>query len=545
MTTIAAGRPVAARRRSSAFVGTIALLRLNLRRERLPLVLWVAGLAGIVMSTMASLAALVPTEADRVELATGLAVNPGMVVLLGHVQSTSMGGLISWRVGIADATLIALMAILTVVRRTRADEESGRTELLVSAVVGRGAPLAAALVTAGGACVVVGVLVAGSMIANGYPAAGSWAFGAALAGTGLVYGALAAVVAQLVENSRAATALTGAALAIGYAVRAVGDVNDRLSWLSWVSPQGWFSRTGAYAGNHFGVLGLSLAATAALTGIALWLLNNRDLGAGLLAVGLGPASSRSLRSPFALALRLQRTSLLSWTVGMVALGAVVGSIGADAGSLLADSPPKMVDIIRKLGGPGAIGDAFLGAMGAIVAMIAAGQAVSTALRLRSEETSGRLEPLLATAVDRRRWMAGHLLFVVFGPLLTLAAAGLVTGLVYGGRTGDLASGVSAGFQSVIVQWPAVLVLGAVAAAVFGVLPRFTGIAWGALGVAIVLGQFGTLFGLPRVLLDLSPFTHIPALPSAQMQWLPVTVLVVIAAALMGVGVVAFRRRDVG
>ena len=41
------------------------------------------------------------------------------------------------------------MAILLVVRHTRAEEETGRAELVGAGVVGRHAPLAAALITAG------------------------------------------------------------------------------------------------------------------------------------------------------------------------------------------------------------------------------------------------------------------------------------------------------------------------------------------------------------------------------------------------------------
>ena len=51
------------------------------------------------------------------------------------------------------------MSIFTVIRRTRADEETGRTELLASAVVGRAAPLAAAVTVAIGASLAIGVLI--------------------------------------------------------------------------------------------------------------------------------------------------------------------------------------------------------------------------------------------------------------------------------------------------------------------------------------------------------------------------------------------------
>ena len=67
------------------------------------------------------------------------------------------------------------MAIFTVIRRTRADEETGRTELLSSAVVGRAAPLAAAVTVAVGASLAIGLLTALAGIGSGESATGSLA----------------------------------------------------------------------------------------------------------------------------------------------------------------------------------------------------------------------------------------------------------------------------------------------------------------------------------------------------------------------------------
>jgi ABC-2 type transport system permease protein len=51
------------------------------------------------------------------------------------------------------------------------------------------------------------------------------------------------------------------------------------------------------------------------------------------------------------------------------------------------------------------------------------------------------------------------------------------------------------------------------ALVFAIRPRWTSaVGWGALAVALVLGQFGELLGLPAWLQDLSPFRHSSAMP---------------------------------
>src|SRR4029077_5218391 len=116
-------------------------------------------------------------------------------------------------------------------------EETGRTELLSSAVVGRAAPLAAAVTVAVGASLAIGVLITAGGIGRGESAAGSLAFGGAMAGCGLVFAAVAAITAQLAESSRTAIGIACAVLATPYALRAIGDVQGALSWLPWMTPQ--------------------------------------------------------------------------------------------------------------------------------------------------------------------------------------------------------------------------------------------------------------------------------------------------------------------
>jgi ABC-2 type transport system permease protein len=69
------------------------------------------------------------------------------------------------------------MSMLIIGRHTRAEEESGRDELIRSGAVGRLAPLSAAVVVALAANAVLGALVAVSLIAYGLPVTGSLALG--------------------------------------------------------------------------------------------------------------------------------------------------------------------------------------------------------------------------------------------------------------------------------------------------------------------------------------------------------------------------------
>ena len=92
--------------------------------------------------------------------------------------------------------------------------------------------------------------------------------------------------------------------------------------------------------------------------------------------------------------------------------------------------------------------------------------------------------------------------------------------------------------------PPVWVLAAIAVALFGVLPRWTALAWAPLAVCVVIGMFGTLLGLPQAVLDVSPFEQAPSVPAAGWDAVPIVVLVAVAAAVTSGGLVALRRRDV-
>jgi len=89
-----------------------------------------------------------------------------------------------------------------------------------------------------------------------------------------------------------------------------------------------------------------------------------------------------------------------------------------------------------------------------------------------------------------------------------------------------------------------LIMGGLATAIDGWWPRLSAASWVALGLALVSGLLGRVLQLPQLLLDMSPYTHVPARPGGEMRWLPVVVELVIAAALMVIGVAGFRRRDV-
>jgi ABC-2 type transport system permease protein len=147
----------------TTLVGTGKLIRLILRRDRLLLPLWILGFGVLMIAIASSYAGLFPTAAARQEYADASAANAGFVALYGRLYGASLGELATWRAGFYPV-LVGLVSLLTVIRHTRTEEETGRRELLGSGVVGRHAGLAAALAATLGANLVLAAVVASCML---------------------------------------------------------------------------------------------------------------------------------------------------------------------------------------------------------------------------------------------------------------------------------------------------------------------------------------------------------------------------------------------
>lgn len=546
MTTVAA--PLSAPTvRARQLAGTWPLLRLALRRDRVLIPAWVLGLGLVVTGTGSSFEALYDTAARRAALAASMNGNGSMRALYGPVFGDSVGGLIAWRMAGFGAVLAAVMSLLIVVRHTREEEETGRQELLCAAMVGRRAPLTAALLTALTANAALAVVIAGGLAGGGRPAAGSLALGLAIGGTGMLFAALAAIAAQLTESARLAKGLTGAALGLAFALRAAGDTatTDGTSPLTWISPIGWSQNLRAYAGERWWLVLLFLAATALAGSVAYALTARRDLGMSFLPARPGPAvAPRSLSGPFGLAWRLQRTTLGGWTLGFVCAGGLFGGIAKGAADLVGGNE-RTREIFARMGGQQSLTDAFLATMAGMLGMVAALYAVGAVLRLHGEETAGRAEPVLAGAVSRLRWTAGHLALAYGGSAVILAFGGLALGVSYdlsaggpGGRTGPV-------LAAALAQVPAVWTLTGLAVLVFGLLPRATTAVWALVGGCLTLGWVGPSLDFPRWAMDLSPYGHLPKLPGADATAAPFLWLLALSAVFTAAGLVGVRRRDLG
>lgn len=529
------------------FTGTWTLIKLALRRDRWRIPVWVVSIVGLTILIAASFPEIYANTEER-QARAALITSPAAVAFAGPghgAEDYTYGAMMTNEMLGFTAIAVALMSVLLVVRHTRAEESSGSMELVRANVVGRYAQLTAALKVVAGVNVVIALLTGvgiGILNIESMGWASSLLYGAALGAVGLVFGAIAAITAQLTEHSRTAAGLAGAAIAFFYSLRAVGDIGNEA--LSWWSPFGLAQATKAYVDDTWLPVFLMIFITAVLGLVAFALSSQRDVGAGFIAARRGRKSASLALSAGALGLawRLQRMSILWWTIGLLAFGALYGSIISEVENFI-DTLSFGESLISAVQSD-ALLSSFLALIFSILAMTCAVYTILTVAKLRNEEVAGRAEPVLATAVSRTRWTASHMVVACIGSSVLLVASALGFGLSAGAASGDM-SIVTDLLYTAVAYVPALWLVGGISFALFGLLPRAMPAVWLLVAYSFFVVVFAGLFSLPEWMNYLTPFGHVPLLPAEKFELAPLLWLIGISAVLFIIGFVGFRRRDIG
>jgi len=485
-----------------------------------------------------------PTLAERAQFARSFGGDKAVRLFYGVPHDLlSTGGYVAWRIGGVLAIFAAVWGVFASVRALRAEEDSGRAELVLAAPVSRRTALAAALAAVlAGAALLWAASWAG-FLAGGLAAGQSAFLALELAAVAVAFAAVGALASQLAPTRRLALAGGMAAMLVALVLRVVADTAGSLGALRWATPLGWAEEMRPFTGARPWVLILFLAFSGALFAVAFAIARRRDVGIGVFAGSDREAPRLGLLSrPGAQALRAEYGTLLGWAVGIGFYAVVVG--------LLADSfntrtvSRSLRESIHRVGGAsltsptGALGFYFLIFVFAI-SLFLCGQ-VSVA---RHEESESRLETLFALPLGRRRWLLERLALGV-GAAAALALLAAVLAWAAALATGthvSLPRLLEAGLNCL----PAALLFLGIALLAYAFVPRATAlVAYGLVSVAFCWYLFGALLGAPQWTLDLSPFQHVGLVP-AQAFKLPEALAMVAGGALATlVALRGFGGRDI-
>jgi ABC-2 type transport system permease protein len=527
----------------SAFSGTGTLIRFMLRRDRIRIPLWIAGIVGFVLAFAAAVPGIYPTVEDR-QARADLWETPVANLMRGPgygLDDYTFGVMIAAEIMLYVAIAAALMSIFLIVRHTRREEETGRLELIRSSVVGHYAQPTAAFTVVVAAHLVIAALIALLLPLVGEDMAfgGSLAFGVGVAVAGIVFAGVALVTSQVSEFGRSASSMAATVLAGAFLIRAVGDV--QWGTLSWFSPIAWPQEMRPFVDERWLPVLLGVLLTGVLVTAAFALSSHRDVAAGIVRPKPGPANaSRVLANPFGFAFQQLRGSLIGWSAGLIVLGATFGSTIGELSDWAAENP-GLSELLEAFQGVTVL-ESFLGFLVMAMALITAGFAIPAALRARSEENEGHAESVLSTALARSWWLGSYLLVAMLGSAFVLlmgsAALGILTAIDQ--NDGGLFLQV---MGAALAYIPAIWTLIGVASVLFGVVPRFLALVWVVFLYAMIVGLFGDLLNIPSWMYNLSPYEHVPELPGGEFTVLSVIVLTLVALGLIVAGMIGFGRRD--
>jgi len=535
----------------------------TLRDYRVAILGWGIGMGLVVVSPMASVAALVTTPQAReqlIGLASSFAWNADVVAV------DTIGGYATWKIGIF-IFLLAVWPLLAGSRMLRGEEDRGSLDVLLSVPRPRVRVALEKLAAMWTALLAMGVLIGLLAFAGGQKFGGDFGIGDALLyGLNLalicaVIGALALLISQFTQEQGPAAGWTAALLLVFIVMDMIHRVIPSTEWISRLSPIYYYNLSKPLVpsyGVNVGAMLLLLALTLILSGAAVRLFVRRDVGGTVplprwLRLPERPANRAlpvndwSLRSIYARSLGMIAVPMAWWTLGIAAwavwIEVVVQQMAARLSNLLSSSP-AMLNLLKNLGGDAGINETFLSALFVFLPLFLMAFVVTQVSAWSADEQDGRLELVLATPQPRMQ--------VLLGRFAALATATIVISLIT--LVAAAVSATAAGLK---------LDLGNLAAATLGMIPLgllvaalgYMAAGWlrtaadtGLLSFLLAAWFFISFIGpelkLPEATLRLSAFYYygLPLLHGLQVT--SVLGVIAVAAVALGIGALRFARKDI-
>lgn len=533
--------------RSERFQKTFFLTRFSFKRDWFKLTIWAIVLISLFVGVAAKFTGLYGSKSAVDQIIKTLKT-PAMVSLFGKMPAGpyTTADVFASEMTVFMAIIAAVMNFYFIIHNTRGEEESGILEMIQAHSVGRLSNLAAALLESFIFNFGIGLVYSvGLQFANltGTDFNGNFLLGLGLGAVGFMFACIAAVIAQLTDNSRTTTIFAYLVFGIMYIARMITDVSHPK--YTWFVPMGWVEKFSTYKDNNWLPVLLMIGLSLILIIIAFYLNSHRDIGSGMIATKPGRATASAfLRGPLSLFWRLNRISILVWFFGIMILGATYGSVFNTIGDILKTNP-----MLKQLLNTKAINAAnvliikeFLAILMIVFAALALVPGISLINYLKSGEAKGYLEIIHSTSTSRFK-----LFFSIMG-LATVTSIAVLFGGIYGLYAGGNAvmshhiamSVFMRGFYGYLS--PLLLMLG-ISAFLLGWLPKLTALNYGYLVLAFFIQYFGKLLKLPDWTEKLTPFGFIKHVPVSNFDVATFWWQIGIAVLLVAIGYIGYRRRD--
>lgn len=511
--------------------------------------LWGYVFSIFVASSAFGYAATYKTQAERDRLASTFGTNTAIDALIGPAhQIQTVAGFTVWRsLGILSI-VGAVWGLLAGTRLLRGEEDAGRWEALLAGQTTRRGAAAQALLG-----LAAGMAALWALTAIVTTAVGRWSkvdigagsalfFALALVAGAAMFLAVGAMASQLAATRRQAAAYSGAFLGLSFVLRLVADSKPGFGWLRWATPLGWVEQlqpvTGAKPLALLPIAGLTIV----LVVLAISLAGRRDLGASVLPDRAhAKGHTRWLSSPFGLALRLARPTVVAWAAAIGGFALVIGFIAKAAGTAISSSA-SAEHALSRLGASGTGAGTFLGVTFLVVATLVSFMAAAQIVVARGEESAGELDNLMVRPVSRWRWLAGRLVVAMAAVAVSALTASICSWVGQASQHSGIRFTTLLGAGINMIP-PAVLLLG-LGVLTLGVWPRAVSVAvYGLLAWSFLVDLIGGLIGLNHWVLDSSAFHQMAAAPAVNPNWETDGIVVIIGVVTALVGAVTFKQRD--
>ena len=513
-------------------------------------------LALVFIGVSAAIVSEFDTPASRVEIENLVnAVPPILQGLAGKVVNVgTLGGYLQYKYGVFFPLVVSLWSILALSGTLAGESRRGSLEFVLATGRSRRRvaleKLAGHIVALGVIVVVtfVSIAVAGSAFARlpgdeitllSASAYAIWLGLLALAG-----GALAFALGPMLGRG-AAAGIAGFVTFAGFILNGYQAPIPELAPFANLTWWGWTHDHVALAGEYaWGSVALVAGVVVALLVIGVEAFARRDVGVTTALPSLAlPRALLGLRGPVGRTISHNLGATVAWGLGVGFFALAIGGAAEDFMEQL-DESPAFLELLRSVfpnvdyASAGGFLQLLFVEFGVILAGLATASFVSG---WASDETSGRLEMVLATPLSRARWAVsgGAAMLVNVALFVAVTAGGIAIGV---GTTGSEIGTPLLGSLVLGLYGAALVGIGHAAAGWLG--SRFAGTL---VVVFVIVTWFiqllGPLLGLPQVVRDLALTGHFGQPMVGAWDATGIVAAAVLAVGGIALGTLGFSRRD--